>query len=296
MSQSPILKALSSIRTSGARTLLMGGHACVFYGAAEFSRDLDLRRLAACLLLCACLVACHKSAPPPIDPALASCVLPDTTILAGIDLARLRSSPLYPKLTAAIRAELEPLRDATYLLIASNGSSYSLAARGNFHEPPPGATLLAPGLVLTGSPDAVRAATAQFHAASTAAPLILTRAAPLAPANEIWLVVQGSAALPLSGNAANITNLLRATRYATLTAHVADSLQITVTGLCASASAAQHLEESLRAMITLASTAEARRPDIAAQLHAIQLDHNGSNVTLTLNAAPGNLERLLQLF
>jgi hypothetical protein len=42
LSQSPILKALSSIRKSGARTLLMGGQACVFYGAAEFSRDLDL--------------------------------------------------------------------------------------------------------------------------------------------------------------------------------------------------------------------------------------------------------------
>ncbi len=42
MSRSPIRKALSSIRKSGARTLLMGGQACVFYGAAEFSRDLDL--------------------------------------------------------------------------------------------------------------------------------------------------------------------------------------------------------------------------------------------------------------
>lgn len=42
MNRSPILKALSSMRKSGARTLLMGGQACVFYGAAEFSRDLDL--------------------------------------------------------------------------------------------------------------------------------------------------------------------------------------------------------------------------------------------------------------
>ena len=38
LTRSPILKALSSIRRSGARTLLMGGQACVFYGAAEFSR------------------------------------------------------------------------------------------------------------------------------------------------------------------------------------------------------------------------------------------------------------------
>jgi hypothetical protein len=40
--RSPILKALSSIRKSGVRTLLMGGQACVVYGATEFSRDLDL--------------------------------------------------------------------------------------------------------------------------------------------------------------------------------------------------------------------------------------------------------------
>lgn len=46
MSQSPILRALSSIRRSGAKTLLMGGQACIFYGAAEFSRDLDLLILA----------------------------------------------------------------------------------------------------------------------------------------------------------------------------------------------------------------------------------------------------------
>lgn len=42
MNQRQILRALSSMRRSGARTLLMGGQACVFYGAAQFSRDLDL--------------------------------------------------------------------------------------------------------------------------------------------------------------------------------------------------------------------------------------------------------------
>lgn len=42
MPLNPILKALSLIRKNGVRSLLMGGQACVFYGAAEFSRDLDL--------------------------------------------------------------------------------------------------------------------------------------------------------------------------------------------------------------------------------------------------------------
>lgn len=42
MIPSPILKALSTIRTHGVDHLLMGGQACVLYGAAEFSRDIDL--------------------------------------------------------------------------------------------------------------------------------------------------------------------------------------------------------------------------------------------------------------
>ncbi len=45
MIPSPILKALSTIRTHRVDHLLMGGQACVLYGAAEFSRDLDLALL-----------------------------------------------------------------------------------------------------------------------------------------------------------------------------------------------------------------------------------------------------------
>jgi len=41
-----ILRVLSTIRTFDVRALLMGGQACVLYGAAEFSRDLDLAILA----------------------------------------------------------------------------------------------------------------------------------------------------------------------------------------------------------------------------------------------------------
>jgi hypothetical protein len=42
----PTLKVLSSMHEHRVRTLLMGGQACVFYGAAEFSRDTDLVILA----------------------------------------------------------------------------------------------------------------------------------------------------------------------------------------------------------------------------------------------------------
>jgi hypothetical protein len=44
--RNPILKVLSSMQNSGVHCLLMGGQACVLYGAAEFSRDTDFAILA----------------------------------------------------------------------------------------------------------------------------------------------------------------------------------------------------------------------------------------------------------
>ncbi len=46
MIPNPIRKVLSSIQRNRVRALLMGGQACVLYGAAEFSRDTDLAILA----------------------------------------------------------------------------------------------------------------------------------------------------------------------------------------------------------------------------------------------------------
>ncbi len=46
MSQSPIPRVLSTMRIHDVAALLMGGQACVLYGAAEFSRDADFAILA----------------------------------------------------------------------------------------------------------------------------------------------------------------------------------------------------------------------------------------------------------
>ena len=42
MTLNPILKVLSTLSTHHVQHLLMGGQACVLYGAAEFSRDTDI--------------------------------------------------------------------------------------------------------------------------------------------------------------------------------------------------------------------------------------------------------------
>lgn len=45
MIPTPILTVLSTFQKNGVQTLLMGGQACVFYGAAQVSKDVDLALL-----------------------------------------------------------------------------------------------------------------------------------------------------------------------------------------------------------------------------------------------------------
>jgi hypothetical protein len=69
----PIRKVLSSIQKHRVRALLMGGQACVLYGAAEFSRDIDLAILAdpgnlARLSKALADLRAEVIAVPPLDP------------------------------------------------------------------------------------------------------------------------------------------------------------------------------------------------------------------------------------
>lgn len=41
MNQNPIHRVLSTLCSHRVQFLLMGGQACIFYGAAEFSQDTD---------------------------------------------------------------------------------------------------------------------------------------------------------------------------------------------------------------------------------------------------------------
>lgn len=73
MIPTPIRHVLSTIQTSGTRVLLMGGQACVFYGAAQVSKDVDFLVLASEENLERLISALHflsavRIAVPPFDP------------------------------------------------------------------------------------------------------------------------------------------------------------------------------------------------------------------------------------
>lgn len=241
-------------------------------------------RLAAPAAL-AILAACRTSAPPAaIPPALSARVPPATIALAGVDLDRLRTSPLYAKLPTAALAFLQPFDRAHHALIASTGAELLVIARGVV----PGATQIAPDLALSGAPDLIAAATAAHPPAAILAP-----AESVAPNNPLWLAIRGGIDLPLEGNLANLNNLLRDTDYVTLAIHPNDPAQLDLIAHCPTPAAALRFEQSFRAIVSLAAAANARQPALAGPLQSVRIRRDELVVRASLSAPLDALAKLL---
>jgi hypothetical protein len=200
-------------------------------------------RLAAPLAL-ALLAACRTSAPPAaIDSALSARVPATTVALAGIDLDRLRASPLYAKVPPAALAFLAPFAHAHSVLIASTGVELLTIVRGVV----PGATQVAPDLALLGAPSVVAAAIAAHPLAFILGP------AESVGAHPVWIAVRGGVTLPLEGNLANVNNLLRGAEYVTLALDPGDPADLQLVARCPTPEAALHFEQSFRALVSLAA-------------------------------------------
>ena len=261
--------------------------------STEFS---TLAGFAVLVALAGSAIACRAiNAPAGVGRDMASSIPADTLFLAGLNLDELRASPLYPKLPPAVRALAEPLRDAGYLLLASHGRDLVAIARGRFREAPPGATLVAPGLAVTGAPDSVRAAIAQHKTGRDGAPDLLARAASLADGKQIWMVARGGVSLPVTGNAANLNRLLRDTEYAALAARIGSRIEIEAIAVGRTAEAGREVEENLRAILSLTAAANARQPDLVALIHSIQLRREDRTVRVALSGSLDAAASILRL-
>lgn len=229
---------------------------------------------------------------PPVDPAMAACIPAGATLLAGIDLVRLRASPLYSSLPQSAAALVAPLGEARSLLVASDGKNLLVIARGPFRQAPAGAMLLGDGLAIAGTPNWTNAAAVQHRTGKPGAPDLVADAAEAA-ANPIWIAALGGRPLPLSGNAANLNRLLRAADHAVIGVQLDDPVRVQATVVGRTADAARQVEETLRASITMTAAAESRHGDVVAMLRAIQLSRDDRTVRATLSASPEQARRML---
>jgi hypothetical protein len=228
-----------------------------------------------------------------VDPEAASCIPAGTLVLAGVNLDGLRAAPLYSKLPAAAVAMAGAFTEASSALLAYNGKDLLAIARGSFPKAPAGATLAAPNVALFGTPQLVAAAIAQRRLRTAGVPALLARAESIASGQQIWVVMQGGVAFPLSGNAANLNQLLRNAESASVTASFSSGLALEVTAIGRTSDAARNIEETVRADITLAAAAEARQPDLAKLLRSIRIDREDRSVRIALSADQDAAAKLL---
>jgi hypothetical protein len=243
---------------------------------------------------CACLSLLGCSPGPRVagETELAGYVPADTIALAGIDLERIRNSDLQRFLPPLWLAALGPFQEANLAWLSYNGRDLLVIAHGHFSSPPPGAVLVTRQLALGGSSLQVRAATRQQATHQIGVPRLIAQASPVVD-QPIWAVIRGDARLPLSGNAANLNRMLRFTQYLTVAVNADIAVRINLTGHCATQENARHLEESLRALITLAAAAT-RTPDLAALLKSVQIDRDVSTVHVNLQASQTALRELFR--
>lgn len=244
--------------------------------------------------LAALAIACRLTGPAAvIDPGMGSCVSPDTVVLAGLDVAEVRSSALFQKLPAAA-SFLEPFHEADHLLLAFDGKDLLTIAHGAFRTAPVGGTLVEPGLALFGSDAATRAAVERHKRGSAGPARLLSEAASVIAGKSIWIVAEGGVALPLTGNAANLNRLLRDSEFGALTASLGPRIQIEGTAVGRNAEAARNVEETLRAVLAMMAMAEKRGSESAALLNAVEIRREDRTVHAVVWATPYGLAKLLE--
>jgi hypothetical protein len=208
------------------------------------------------VILIATLVTCACNRTPP--PKLTDAVPASATAIAGANLTVLRNSPAFARLPATISG----LREASKVLLVWDGRDLLILAEGV----PPGYTTIAPGISAAGSPSAITAAKEKLGNSRSPVPGLIQHAG----TGTVWAAVHGDGRLPLTGNLANVFNLLRQAEYTMLSGDLQESLKFTITAECPSPEHARRFEGSFRAIVTVAA-ASVRRPEIADQLRSIRV-------------------------
>jgi hypothetical protein len=201
----------------------------------------------------------------------------DAIAVAGIHLDQIRSADWYRALPVP-----DNFGDAPNVWAAYNGKDLLFIAAGSSARP-----------TLSGSPDAIHAAEQQRATGKTGAPDLLVQARGIMN-KPIWVVARGGVSLPLTGNLANLNTLLQLTQYVTVSAALDSGIDLEVVGLCGNTDAASKLEQTLRAMVTLGSTAAKRDPDLGSLLHSVQVRREGTTVQVKASTTVATIEKLLR--
>ena len=213
----------------------------------------------------------------------------------AVALVRLDSLRALPPVAAFVELLPPDVRSrASSLLLAWDGSEILAAAAGQFPQPPAGAVMAGPGIALIGSPAITAAALSQFRTGRPGAGALLSSAAELGAGCGIRAAIRGDAALPLSGNLANLNRLLRMSESIALGLRLGGPVELTARAACRNDDDAARMEQTVRALLLLARAGRppGQRPD--AWSDSVRIARAGRTLTLSLSLTESEASRLME--
>ncbi len=287
----------------------------------------------ACSVL-VCLLAVTGCARKPltpgiaVDPAFRTLIPPDTNLLAGVEWDALKTSPFYQRhqqdlhiplfAASAERMGIDPLRDISKLLVASDGKNWTLMERGRFNgsdlqkkmlsvgaQPttyrnhtllgnPSGALVFFKTVAVEGSVTQVRRVIDLEEAGDGAIPEELDeRLRTLPKQDQIWTVSRAGLAfanVPMNSDMqsalSNITGSIRGTSAGI---YVDAGLHLFVDLQCVSDQGATRVHDALRGLIGFGrlSTKDSEQ-DLLRAYDSIQVDKSAQRVQVHADL-PGDL-------
>jgi hypothetical protein len=259
----------------------------------------------------------------------------DTVVLAGVKFDALRSTPVWQKLVAAQKVPaldriaedtgLDPRRDISEMLVASDGKHTVILAHGKFpntaalekklmdagatRTPYQKYTMIGRGdgavvfldasTAVAGHPALVRASLDQHAQGGSGPTALLSKVAALPAQNQAWAVaIGGFSPLPLpdSGLMANLGQIFRRLEEASFAFDMRDGIDVDGSGLCATAEDARRLHDALRALVGLGRlNTPGDKPELLKFFDGVKVDYQERRVHLTADLPMNVLELLLSM-
>jgi hypothetical protein len=272
-------------------------HCCLYFPEAGFlvKTFWVIGGLAAILASCLCLAGCTKqtvSGGVVVNQSFRPLIKPDTGVLAGISMEKLKTTPLYQRHEKALefplldassqRIGFDPRRDLKDLIFASNGKTGVFLARGQFQAKEIEAKLQSSGLqrstyksftlfgdnsntlaflkggtVMAGSSEVVRSELDfQDSGAGEVPEELQERLRTLPKGDQIWIVSRSGlpfAETPMRSDVQSaLSNIVAYIRGVTAGMEVDQGAHLQANLTCISAEGAQRVHDALRGGIGLA--------------------------------------------
>jgi hypothetical protein len=289
------------------------------------------------IVLCALLLVsagCTRKTPlgPKIDPALATLIPEDTTLLVGTRLEALEKTPVYQKYLAdrtfpqveefAKQTGLDPKKDLWELLFVSDGKNNVLLGRGKFaNEMEPrlekggakrfgykGYNLIGDekaAVVFISSTTAAMGPTESLRylldqrGTSKGSPPALTALMKDIPQDaQFWAVYDGGPVdLPFTGNLANITRFIKSIQTGSVYFDLRTGLNGVASGDCSTDQGAEEVQGALKAFIGLGRlNTPANQPQMQAAWDGLRTTLQDKRVKLYIDVPQNVVDQFLALW